>query len=336
MLVSLATLPLADPPPELVLPPFLVLLYSGMLGAMVGSFCNVAIYRIPRRCRSVSQPARSFCPRCKKGIAWYDNLPVISWLLLGARCRNCKQPISIRYPLVEAVVAALWVLVAWRLMPEAAAFDEIPWLRMLLLQGLASVLVVVSMIDFDWKIIPDRIDIPGIFLAPLVATFVPGFVEPLDAVGELWGIADVRLLRLFGSLAGAAAGAGSLYLVARVGAWVFRREAMGLGDVKLMGMLGGLLGWQHVLLAIVMACFLGTVLGLFVKLLRDSSQLPFGPPLCLASFWLLLFPGETRAALGALWELRRTDPLMVNLASLGLCALLLLVFAILRRGKQNG
>ncbi len=312
------------------IPPVLLLIYSGLFGAMVGSFCNVAIYRIPRRCRSVSRPLRSFCPGCMQTIAWYDNLPVLSWLALRARCRNCKMPISIRYPLVEALVAGLWVLIAWR----TAWLDPQPLPRMLCLQILASILVVVSLIDIDWKIIPDRIDLPGIVLAPVVACLVPGFVEPLQSAGTLLGVSHPAVLRLLGSLAGAATGAGSLYLVAVIGAWAFKREAMGMGDVKLMGMLGGLLGWQPVLLAIAGACFLGTFFGLALKLTRKTSLMPFGPHLCAASFWLMLFGDETWAFLLRAWDARQQDPLGFNLGALAVCLVLLLILWIMRRRPE--
>ena len=222
----------------------------GILGLVIGSFLNVCIARIPEE-ESVVTPA-SHCPRCKTPIRWYDNFPVASWLLLRGRCRSCKVPISARYPLVESLNALLWLaLLQLGLEPRTFA----------LYAFLASVLIVITFIDIDHRIIPDVITLPSILVAPGVA-FVIGHITVVD------------------SLIGIVTGGGILWLVAEVYLRLRKQEGMGLGDVKMLAMAGGLLGWQASLFALIVGCAIGAVFGVATIAIRGGRldmEIPFGP-----------------------------------------------------------
>ena len=225
-----------------------------LLGCLLGSFGNVVILRLPKG-ESVVYP-RSRCPHCRKNIAFYDNIPVISWLMLGGRCRSCKTRISWRYPLVEALTGflflALYLLVgpSWKLLEYAV---------------LTWGLVTVSFIDLDHRIIPDAISLPGIVLGLLGG-----------ALGER-GWVDALL--------GMAVGGGFLWAVAYV-YWIFRKEeGMGGGDIKLLAWIGSVLGWTSVPYIILSSSLLGAVvgLGLMVRGKGLKTAIPFGPFLALAA-----------------------------------------------------
>ncbi|MFN0058343.1 MAG: prepilin peptidase [Planctomycetota bacterium] len=329
----------------------MIYLYAGLaaaLGLAVGSFLNVCIYRLPQPDLSISRPPRSFCPKCRGAIAWYDNLPVISWLLLGARCRLCHASISARYPLVELLTAALFFLVVIEI--GAPPIDAAWVIAHVFWAAVFAVLIVVTGIDIDLRIIPDELSVNGT-IAALGASLVvggvpielelPGFIAerlacaaPFAFGGSAWlAIAPAALLagssamwlfrrwspaydgsrrtwwdtrlagvvgaaiasllvgycaipgfkdepaaqQLTASLYGLIIGAGSIYSIGVIGKMVFRKDAMGFGDVKLMAALGALLGWKAVLVAIFLACMLGSIVGIIVKLITKSSYIPFGP-----------------------------------------------------------
>lgn len=238
-------------------------------GACVGSFLNVCIYRIPRE-ESIVAP-RSHCPHCGKPIAWYDNIPLLSWLVLRARCRACGGPISPRYVLVELLTAVLFWLV-WRTYGLDAR-TPVYWL-------VVGGLILGTFVDLEHLIIPDRVSLGG-WVAGLV-------LSPL--VPALHGVATAREA-LMSSAIGLAAGAGSLWLVGVLGKAAFRKDAMGLGDVKLLGGLGALLGWRAVLFIIMGSSLVGSLvgLGLIVGRRREwQSRIPYGPYLALAALvWIL-------------------------------------------------
>ena len=226
------------------------------LGAIVGSFLNVCIHRLPRR-ESVILPG-SRCPRCATPIRWYDNIPLLSFLLLGGRCRACRGAISWRYPLVEAITMLVFFLSGARF---GFTFEG------LRAAVLASALVVVTGIDLDHRIIPDRITLPGIVLGLIGAWFLPpGIVS--SAIGTV-------------------VGGGLFYAIA----WA-SRGGMGGGDIKLAAMLGAFLGWQAGLLAIFLGVLAGGVVGVVLLVLRlrgRKDAIPFGPFLALGGtvslFW---------------------------------------------------
>ncbi len=280
--------------------------FVALLGACFGSFLNVCIYRIPREL-SVVRP-RSFCPACRHPIPWFLNVPLLSWLMLGGRCRYCRAPISFRYVLVELTTAVLFVLVWLKfvsalLRPDWAAL-WMPPVSMLDLPtqgGLLGVTPVVelllvpvywlavfglllgSFVDLEHLILPDRVTIGGMLLGLAISPLVP----LLHGTHDAW----TALLR---AALGCAVGFGSLWLVATLGALLFRKEAMGFGDVKLMGAVGAFLGWQAVLFTIFVSSFLGAAVGLALIAAGKrqlQGRIPYGPFIAAAALiWIFWGP----------------------------------------------
>lgn len=242
---------------------------SALLGAVVGSFLNVCIYRIPLE-QSVVRP-RSRCPKCGAPIAWYDNVPIVSWFALRGRCRQCREPISPRYALVEALTAALFAAVYHRYGWDLTT--PIFWLAI-------GGLILGAFVDIDHLIIPDRVTLGGMAVGLALSAIHP----PLHA-------ADNWLNSLSAGVIGLVVGVGSLWVVADVGRRIFKKEAMGLGDVKLLGAIGAFLGWRAVLFTLVMSSFAGSLVGLYLIFRRGrewQAKIPYGPYLALAAIvWIL-------------------------------------------------
>ncbi len=234
-------------------------------GLMVGSFLNVVVWRLPRG-ENLAKP-RSACPGCGTMIAWYDNIPVLSWLLLGARCRQCKTGIAIRYPLVELLTGALFLL-AW-----LEYSDHVP--SAILVALYLAALVAISFIDLDHRIIPDAISKPGMLL------FL--FAAPLSLLHDTATLAWTRpwvsgakpaLNALLDAGLGIAVGAGVILFIRTVGSWILKKEAMGLGDVKLLGMIGAVVGPLQALYALVVGCFGGAIIGGALFLVGRARPMP--------------------------------------------------------------
>lgn len=272
-------------------------LLAALAGAAVGSFSNVVIYRSPLDGLSSMRPARSFCPHCRAAIGWMDNIPIVSWLLLGRRCRSCRAPISARYPAVELLVAALFVFAAWRIPPVDATSIGL----LLVAFYLVTTCVIVTFIDLEHQIIPDTITWPGMLLGVLVSVALPAL-----HAGHVGFREDApRTTALLASLFGLGCGAGSLMLVGQLGNLLMKRkiaaaglqDSMGWGDVKWMGLAGAFLGVSSTFGAILIGCFGGAVVGLImIPLARLRGQdapvgLPFGPFLALGMLCELFAPG---------------------------------------------
>lgn len=245
-----------------MIPPAVALAFCALFGLCVGSFLNVVIGRLPAG-RSIAHPASS-CPRCGNPIAWYDNLPVLSYLLLRARCRSCRDPISWRYPMVEILCTVLFAMAYVR-------FGLSLQLATALI--LLSALIAITGIDLDHQIIPDVLSLPGIALG-LLLSLGPGGIGPGDsALGALVG--------------------GGVFIVIIVGSsLVLGQPGMGMGDVKLGAMLGAFLGWKLALLSVLLSVLVGGPLA--ASLLATGRKgrkdpLPFGPFLALGGtvslFW---------------------------------------------------
>ncbi|MGI8883932.1 MAG: prepilin peptidase [Pyrinomonadaceae bacterium] len=270
------------------LPEIVGYIFVFAFGAIVGSFLNVVIHRVPNE-ESIVFP-NSACPKCKTPIKAYDNIPVLSWLILGGKCRNCKEKISPRYPAVELLTALLYVLVYWQI-----GFN--PYLAV----GLIFVTTIVALIFIDAEnmILPNVITYPLLVFALLVRLLFPLFISadyftdlnyaPLTYFQDY----PVWLVSLIGAVLGGLVGGGFLWLVGAV--WKLLRgvEAMGLGDVKMMFAVGALLGWRLTLLSIFLGAFSGAIIGMFVIYRQKEkdlqTQIPFGIFLGIGSILALLF-----------------------------------------------
>lgn len=251
---------------------------AAVLGAVVGSFLNVVIHRYPREESIVFPPSR--CPGCGTAIKPYDNVPILAYLWLLGRCRACRAPISPRYPLVELANALFYAAVfqrtglSWGFLPVAA---------------LVSMTIALIYIDLEIQILPDVIDLPGVAIGLLVGAAHLGALHP-----------DLLLARtLLESIAGAAAGSGVLLAISLAYKLIRKVEGMGLGDVKMMAMLGAVIGWEPLFPLFVLASVAGALVGLFVAAKSEERMMvaiPFGVFLGLA-FLVVLFFGPT------LWEL---------------------------------
>jgi leader peptidase (prepilin peptidase)/N-methyltransferase len=236
----------------------LAMIFGGFLGLMLGSFLNVCIHRWPKE-ESVVKP-RSRCPGCGNMIAWYDNIPVMSWLLLRGKCRHCKTAISIQYPIIELATGLIWVFMAWRygatiLGVQAAVFF--------------TILLGIALTDAREYIIPDEFSLGGLVLG-ILFSLAGGFPA------------------VYAALIGAAVGFGVLWLVGVAGTKMFKEEAMGGGDIKMMAMVGAFVGWQGVLLTIFLGALLGTLVFVPLSVVGKKKLVPFGVFLSLgaAATWL--------------------------------------------------
>ena len=237
-----------------------------ILGALVGSFLNVVIVRLPKEGGSLVFPA-SHCPACRAPVRWYDNIPVLSFLLLGRRCRDCGAVISWRYPLVELAMALLSLVLFGK-------FGLTPAFGIYFL--FTAALLAIIFIDAEHQIIPDAISLPGIALGLLFS-----FVNPLVS----WQASLIGLL----------AGGGSFYLLALLYYLLTRREGMGGGDIKLLAMIGAFQGWQALPFVVFLSAFLGSVVGIGAMIRQGKggrTVIPYGPFLAVASLLYLFFEAE--------------------------------------------
>ena len=225
-----------------------VLVVLGVMGLLVGSFLNVCIHRLPRDLSVVSPGSR--CPSCEQPLRWYHNVPVLSWVLLGRRCGFCRAPISWRYPAVELLNAGLWIL-------HGVVFE---WDALLLVRlAFATALLVLFFTDLDCRILPNEITLGGIIVGLGAALFLPP--------------------GLTSSVLGVLLGGGVLWATGAIYEKVRGVEGMGMGDVKMLAMIGAVLGWPLMLLTLVWASLTGGVVGSVLLLFRADARttaLPFG------------------------------------------------------------
>ncbi len=246
-----------------------------IFGAIIGSFLNVCISRLPKE-ESIIIPG-SHCPHCHHPIQFYDNVPLISYLWLRGKCRYCKRSISIQYPLVEGITGISSLFLFLKYGPS--------WSYLFYFSFVAA-LIVITVIDLYHQIIPDVISLPGIGVGLLGALIIPHIAFKNSLIGMLLG-------------------GGSLFIIATLYQWLFKREGMGGGDVKLLAMIGAFLGWEAVLLTILLSSLIGSITGIMMIVLKGKDfkyAIPFGPFLSLGAaialfyqkeiiFWYLQFRG---------------------------------------------
>jgi len=241
-----------------------------IIGSLIGSFFNVCIYRLPRG-ESIVFP-RSHCAHCNHIIYWFDNIPFLSYLILRGKCRFCARPILFRYFLVEFLTAAI-------LLVFYVFFGFTP--KFFIMSLFAGALIISTFIDFEYQVIPDIITIPGIFIGLLASFLFPsilGMAKPSAA--------------FLNSILGIIAGGGSIYAMGIFGKLIFKKEAMGGGDVKLMAMIGAFVGWKLALLIFFLAPFFGAVIGIIVKIKEKKDIIPYGPYLSIATVIAILWGGR--------------------------------------------
>ena len=231
-------------------------IFLAVVGAAVGSFLNVLICRLPEGL-SIVVPS-SHCPKCKHAIRFYDNIPIVSYLVLGGKCRDCGEKISLRYPFVETLTAVMSLLLFWKFGLS---------LQYLFAFVFTCALIVITFIDFDHQIIPDVITLPGIPIFALIAVFFMG-------------------LTWWDAVLGVLIGGGCLYAVAVGYELLTKREGMGGGDIKLLAMMGGFLGWKSLFFVLFLSSLLGALVGVAVMIAKGRDMkyaVPFGPFLSIAA-----------------------------------------------------
>ena len=233
-----------------------------ILGLIVGSFSNVCIYRIPRN-ESIVYPA-SHCPKCRSNISPKDNIPLLSYILLKGRCRNCKSKISIQYPVVEFLTGFIYLIIY---LIYGLSIQTLIYII------LSSALIIIAFIDLNEQIVPDVISLPGIVLGLILSFFVSYISFVNSALGVL-------------------VGGGIILIIGLAGSAIFKKEAMGGGDVKLAAMIGAFLGWRYIIISLFLGFFLGALAGIILILSKIKSRedvVPFGPFIVLGSFITLLW-----------------------------------------------
>ncbi|ADY73413.1 Prepilin peptidase [Desulfurobacterium thermolithotrophum DSM 11699] len=240
-------------------------LIAFIFGTIIGSFLNVCIHRIPKEESIITPP--SYCPKCGKKIKWYDNIPIISYLILKGKCRNCKEKISIQYPLVELLTGFLTTGIVWKYGISVTSFYFLL---------LTYVLVVVSMIDLKTMLVPVKLCYFAMIAGILFSIFVPS-------------------ISLKDSILGASFGAGIILFIIETYYILKGKEGMGYGDANVMAVIGAFLGWEKVLLTIFLASLIGAVWGIIFMILRGKNSqlaLPFVPFLSLATYVTIIFGNE--------------------------------------------
>jgi len=233
-----------------------------ILGLAVGSFSNVCIYRIPRN-ESIIFPA-SHCTKCRSPIKPVDNIPLLSYILLKGKCRNCKSKISIQYPIVEFLTGFIYLIIY---LIYCLSIQTLIYII------LSSALIIITFIDLKEQIIPDIISLPGIVIGLILSFFVP-YISWID------------------SALGIIVGGGIILIIGLTGSLIFKKEAMGGGDIKLAAMIGAFLGWRAIIISLFLGFFLGALAGIFLilsKIKKREDTVPFGPFIVLGSFITLLW-----------------------------------------------
>jgi leader peptidase (prepilin peptidase)/N-methyltransferase len=245
-----------------------------IFGLLIGSFLNVVIYRLPIG-ESIVLPS-SHCPACDAAISWYDNIPLVSYAILRGRCRSCRMQISAIYPVVELLVACLYLLLFIIHRDQVVTGTWLPLLGDIVF---VSLIVPLVFIDLRYKILPNAITYPGLACLLMLRALAPDPWILSHTPSPFGPGAPVWALSMFGSLLGAVVGGGSLWLVREVYYRLRHVEGMGLGDVKMMLMVGAFLGWQLTLLTIFIGSLLGSLVGILLIAFRGGgmkTQIPFG------------------------------------------------------------
>ena len=265
----------------------LIQLWVFGLGLVIGSFLNVCIYRIPEGL-SLLWPA-SKCVNCSKRVVWYDNIPVLSYLFLKGKCRHCQHKISALYPITEIVTGIVFL----------SLFHSVIMVKGDLICAyifyliFCCLLIVGSIVDLKLYIIPNEITYTGLILAPIAGLLCVGSRNLSSTQGYFDNSANQWMASLQTTIIGVFVAGGMIYLCGLIGKLVFRKDAMGFGDVKLMGVIGGFIGWKLAVATFFLAPFFGLLFGIPRLISKRGKMIPYGPFLSLAAFICLLFQDVT-------------------------------------------
>ncbi len=265
----------------------LIQLWVFSLGLVIGSFLNVCIYRIPEGI-SLWWPA-SKCVNCSKRVAWYDNIPILSYLFLRGKCRHCQHKISALYPITEALTGVIFLSLFHGVIVVKGDLICVYVFYLIF----CCLLIVGSIVDLKLYIIPNEITYTGLILAPIAGLLCVGSRNLSIAQGYFDNSANQWITSLQGSMLGIFVGGGMIFLCGVIGKLVLRKDAMGFGDVKLMGVIGGFIGWKLAVATFFLAPFFGLLFGLPRLISKRGKMIPYGPFLSLAAFICLLFQDVT-------------------------------------------
>lgn len=238
-----------------------------ILGAVVGSFLNVCIYRLPKG-RSVIVPG-SHCPNCGEKIRWFDNIPILAYIFLSGKARCCKAKISFRYFIVEVITALAFLVLFLSFGPSAKFFAYLV---------MVCGLIIATFVDFEIQEIPDEVSVGGLAAGLALSIAFPSILNETSRLGSF-----------VNSFLGALAGGLTIYGMGMLGEFAFKKEAMGGGDVKLLAMIGAFLGWKLTLLTFFVAPFFGSIVGIIVKIRDGKDIIPYGPYLSMAALFAVFF-----------------------------------------------
>ncbi len=261
----------------------LIQLWIFGLGLVIGSFLNVCIHRIPEGI-SIVWPA-SKCVYCNKRIVWYDNIPVLSYLFLRGKCRHCQRKISAQYPIVEFLTGIVFLLL-FRSVLIVSGYSFCAYSFYIIF---CCLLIIGSFVDLRLHIIPNEITYTGLVLAPIASILCADLHNLSGSLRFFVDSGNQWIASLLASLIGIFVSGGLIFLCGVFGKLVFRKDAMGFGDVKLMGVIGGFLGWKLAVATFFLAPFFGLLFGLPRLILKRGNVIPYGPFLSLAAFICLLF-----------------------------------------------
>ncbi|MDI6840568.1 MAG: prepilin peptidase [bacterium] len=236
-----------------------------ILGACFGSFFSVCIHRIPKGLSIISP--RSYCPMCKHVIKWYDNIPIISYCILKGKCRYCGKKISMLYIGVELITAGVFLIALIKFGIS---------IKFLIYLILFSLLIIISFIDMRTEIVPDIITMPAIIIGIMASIFTVSVISSLKPLGNIG--------KIYSSIIGGTVGASVIAIFAIIGRLIFKQEAMGGGDIKLLAMIGTFIGWLNVLWTIFIGSFIGLIFGIIMR----RRKIPFAPALSIATFIIVV------------------------------------------------
>jgi leader peptidase (prepilin peptidase) / N-methyltransferase len=253
-----------------------------VVGLVIGSFLNVCIYRIPRK-KSLLSPG-SYCPNCNAPIRWYNNIPLVSYIILWGWCRSCKAKISVRYPVVELLTGYVFVHLYYVFIQFRY---ESPFILIIYI-ALCCALIISTFIDLESYIIPNEITFVGIPLALILSLIYPGLHNEQHTLRYFSLVGINRFDAFIASLIGLLVGGGLIFFCSVLGKLVFKKDAMGFGDVKLMGMIGGIVGWKLSVAIFFVAPFFGLLMAIPVLIVKKRHLIPYGPFLSVATLVCIL------------------------------------------------